>query len=381
MHKNVVQLIGKTPLVRLKKIESYFDVKNKLYAKLELFNPGGSVKDRIAKYMIWEAKREKKIVKGSVIIEPTSGNTGVGLAIIAAYEDLLAVFIMLNKMSIEKELLLKALGAFVIRTPTNVTPDAPNSHYKVAEAVKNLIWRRKRYVSREELERIVEYVQNLINENKINELKAIAEEKIEATPYAYIPNQYFNKYNPIAHYKTTAREIWEQTKGRVDYLFAGIGTGGTITGIGHYLKEKRKDIKIIGIDPNGSIFSLLKSGISLEEAQKKCHPYYVEGIGEDMLPGTVDLSVIDEIINVSDQEAFSMTRFVARKEGILVGGSSGAALYGTIKYLKKKKIEKKNCVIIFPDTGRNYLTKIFNDKWLIENGFNVNDEKVLEELR
>lgn len=381
IYDDIVQTIGETPLVRLKKIEKYFNVKNELYAKVEFFNPGGSIKDRIGKYMIEGAKKEGKIVEGGVIIEPTSGNTGLGLALVAADEGYLTVFTMPDKMSLEKEFLLKALGAFVIRTPTAVASSDPNSYYKVAEAVRNLIWKKKRPVTREELKEIVEYVQKLVKEEKIDELRAILDEGVEETPYAYIPNQYFNKYNPLAHYESTAREIWKQTKGSINYLFAGIGTGGTITGIGRYIKEKRRDVKIIGVDPVGSIYNLVKNGMSLEEAVKKAHPYLVEGIGEDILPKTVDLNLVDDIVVVNDQEAFAMTRFLARKEGILVGGSSGAALYGTIKYLKENGVKGKRVVIIFPDTGRNYLTKIFNDKWLLENGFETDDEKVLEGLR
>ena len=296
----------------------------------------------------------------------------MGLALVAADEGYLTVFTIPDKMSLEKEFLLKALGAFVIRTPTAVAPSNPNSYYKVAEAVRNLIWKKKRPVTREELKEIVEYVQKLVKEEKIDELRAILDEGVEETPYAYIPNQYFNKYNPLAHYESTAREIWKQTKGSINYLFAGIG---------RYIKEKRRDVKIIGVDPVGSIYNLVKKGMSLEEAVKKAHPYLVEGIGEDILPETVDLNLVDDIVVVNDQEAFAMTRFLARKEGILVGGSSGVALYGTIKYLKENGVKGKRVVIIFPDTGRNYLTKIFNDKWLLENGFETDDEKVLEGLR
>ncbi|WP_245610380.1 PLP-dependent cysteine synthase family protein [Thermococcus celericrescens] len=380
-YDDIVQTIGNTPLVRLRKIERYFNLKNELYAKVEFFNPGGSIKDRIGKYMIEGAKRDGKIVEGGVIVEPTSGNTGVGLALVAADEGYMTVFTMPDKMSTEKELLLKALGAFVIRTPTAVSPSDPNSYYRVAEAVRNLIWRKGRAITRGELREIVEYVQRLVDEERLDELRAILDEEVEETPYAYIPNQYFNKYNPLAHYETTAREVGEQTNGEVDYLFAGIGTGGTITGIGRYLKERKKGVKIIGVDPVGSIYNLVKKGISLEEALKKAHPYLVEGIGEDLLPETVDLSLVDDMVVVNDQEAFSMTRFLARKEGILAGGSSGAALYGTIKYLKEMGIEGKKAVVIFPDTGRNYLTKVFNDEWMLKNGFEVDDERVLEVLR
>ncbi len=379
-HRNILSLIGNTPIVKLEKIMKCFKLLNQLYAKLEFYNPGGSVKDRIALYMIKGAKSEGLITEGAVIIEPTSGNTGIGLALVSCVEGYLSVFVMPRKMSTEKELLLKALGAFVIRTPTEASAESPLSYYRVAEIIRNIIWSFKRKISRNELKRIVEHVQKLVDEERINELRKYLEMDVEPTPYAYIPNQYFNKYNPLAHYETTAREIWEQTNGEIDYIFAGIGTGGTITGIARYLKEKNPDIKIIGVDPVGSIYHILKKGVPLEEARKYAHPYKVEGIGEDILPETVDLNLIDDIVVVDDQQAFAMTRFLARTEGILAGGSSGAALYGTVKYLKENNIAGKKVLVIFPDTGRNYLSKIFNDEWMRSNGFETDDLKVLGEL-
>ena len=379
VYENILELIGNTPLVKLNKVMDFFKLKCEVYAKLEFFNPGGSVKDRIGYYMIVKAKEEGKIVKGGVIIEPTSGNTGVGLALVSCVEGFLNVFTMPTKMSEEKELLLKSLGGFVIRTPTEVSPDDPLSYYKVAEAVRNLIWKKGRAVTREELNEIINYVQELVKAKDREKLNDILKENVNPNPYAYIPNQYFNKYNPLAHYETTAREIWEQTNGELDYLFAGIGTGGTITGIARYLKGK-KDVKIIGIDPIGSIYNLVKKGVPVEEAKKRAHSYKVEGIGEDLLPDTVDLDLIDEIVVVGDQESFSMARLVARVEGILAGGSSGSALYGAIKYIKERGLVGKKVVVIFPDTGRNYLTKFYNDEWMLKNGFKVDDVSVLGDL-
>ena len=380
VYDSILGAIGWTPLVRLDRLSKFFNLESTLYAKLELLNPGGSVKDRIAAYMLEGGEREGKIVQGGVVIEPTSGNTGIGLTLAANVKGYLVVLVMPRKMSLEKELLLRSLGALVVRTPTEAPPDSPLSYYKVAEAIRDIVWSKKGPVSRSELEDIVRYIQRLVDEGRTDKLEEILNAKVEETPYAFIPNQYFNPYNPIAHYETTAREIWLQTNGRIDYFFAGIGTGGTITGVGRYLKERRK-VKVIGVDPEGSIFHLLKRGVELEEAKKMVHPYMVEGIGEDLIPGTVDLDVIDDIVVVNDQEAFSMARLLARLEGILAGGSSGAALYAAIKYLKQAGVKGRTAVVILPDTGRNYLSKIFNDEWMRENGFEIDDEKVLEALR
>ncbi|SHH23382.1 PLP-dependent cysteine synthase family protein [Thermosipho atlanticus] len=380
VYDSITNIIGKTPIIRLNKIENYFNVNNEIYIKAEFLNPGGSIKDRIGKFILEKAKNEGKITEGTVIIEPTSGNTGVGLALTAINKGYKMVFTMPTKVSLEKEILLKALGAFIIRAPTEVAPDAPNSYYKVAEVVKILITKKQRFLNDEELSEIVSFVQSLVNEEKLDELQNILNEKIEDSIYAYIPNQYNNKYNPITHYETTAQELWEQFNGEIDYVFAGIGTGGTITGIAMYLK-KVSNTKIIGIDPIGSIYNLVKHGMSVKEAVKHARTYLVEGIGEDIIPATVNLDLIDDIVVVNDQESFSMTRFLAKKEGILAGGSSGSVLFGTLKYLKEKNIRNKKVVLIFPDTGRNYLTKVYDDEWLLKHNLEIDDKKILEVLK
>ncbi len=379
-YSNILEAIGRTPVVRLDRIAGFFGLENELYAKLELMNPGGSVKDRIALYMVEAAEREGLIRRGAVLVEPTSGNTGIGLALVGNLKGYKVVLVMPRKMSVEKELLLKALGAMVVRTPTEAPPDSPLSYYRVSEAIRNLVWSRGGPVTQGELREIVERVQGMVDRGDEEALRELVEAEVEPTPYAYIPNQYFNMYNPLAHYETTAREIWEQMGGRIDYLFAGIGTGGTITGIARFLKE-RSNARIVGVDPEGSIYHLVKSGISVEEAKKAARPYRVEGIGEDILPATVDLGLVDDVVVVGDQEAFSMARLLARLEGILAGGSSGAALYGAICYLKERGVRGARVVVILPDTGRNYLTKIFSDEWMRENGFETDDEKVLEVLK
>ncbi|NUU99863.1 cystathionine beta-synthase [Marinitoga sp. 1154] len=379
LFENVLGLIGNTPSMRLKAIESYFNIENKLYAKIEYFNPGGSIKDRMGVYMLQKAREENMINSDTIIIEPTSGNTGVGLALYAIKYGNKLIFTMPSKVSLEKEYLLKAYGAFVVRTPTNVKPDDPNSYYSVSEVIKKLIWKKNKKIDILEIKNIVEYVQQLVNNNDLDKLKEILKEDIKPNIYAYSPNQYENKYNPESHYIITAKELWEQFDGKLDYIFAGVGTGGTITGISKYFKE-RSNTKIIGIDTVGSIYKLVKDGMDIKKALEHAHTYLVEGIGEDLIPETVDLDSIDDMVVVGDQESFSMTRFIAKKEGILVGGSSGAALFGTIKYIKDNNIKGKKIVIIFPDSGRSYLTKIFNDDWLIKNNIKINDEKILEVL-
>ncbi|QTA37681.1 pyridoxal-phosphate dependent enzyme [Thermosipho ferrireducens] len=379
IYDNVVEIIGKTPIIRLKKIEEYFKVENEIYVKAEFLNPGGSIKDRIGKYILENAEVEGKIDKGSVIIEPTSGNTGVGLALYAISKGYKTVFTMPSKVSLEKELLLKALGAFIVRTPTDIKPEAPNSYYKVAEVIRNLIIKKQKFLNDNELSEIVSYVQQLVRENKLDKLQNILNEKVENALFAYIPNQYSNKYNPLTHYEFTAREVWEQFNGKIDYVFAGVGTGGTITGMSMYLKEVGT-VKVVGIDPVGSIYNLVKNGMKIEEALKQAHTYLVEGIGEDIIPATVNLDLVDDIVVVNDQQSFSMTRFLAKAEGILAGGSSGSVLFGALKYLKEKNVKGKKVVLIFPDTGRNYLTKVYNDEWLLKHNLEIDDEKILEVL-
>jgi len=378
--KDISEAIGDTPIVKLSNLIDFFDLESDLYAKVEYLNPGGSIKDRIGVFMVNGAKKDGKIKKGGVIIEPTSGNTGVGIAIASSLSGYKTVFTMPSKMSKEKELLLKAHGGNVIRTPTDVSPEEPNSYYSVAKVVRNLIWEKEKIIDNQELEKIIEFVKKLVNEDRIDELKKILNKNVSASKNAHLPNQYENEYNPLAHRKTTGPEILGQIGNDLDYFFSGLGTGGTISGIGNYLKENI-DVKIIGVDPEGSIISLVKDGMDEEEAKKKAETYLTEGIGEDLIPDTLDLDVIDEIVKTDDQSSFSMTRFLAREEGIMAGGSSGSALVGAIKYLKRNDISDKNALVILPDTGRNYLTRLYDDDWMKEKGLETNDEKILEELK
>jgi cystathionine beta-synthase len=312
---NVLELIGNTPLVKLNSISK--GLKPLLLAKLEFMNPGGSVKDRIGITMVEEAEKSGLLKPGGTIVEPTSGNTGVGLAMAAALKGYKCVFVMPDKMSDEKIRLLRAYGAEVIITPTNVAPESPESYYSVSSRLAKEI------------------------------------------PGGYKPDQYQNMSNPEAHYLTTGPEIWEQTEGKVDVFVCGMGTGGTISGVARYLKEKNPDVKIIGVDPEGSLY-----------AGDVAKPYKIEGIGEDFIPGTINLDIIDEMVVVGDKESFIMTRRLAREEGLLVGGSCGSAVVGACKYITKHDLgEDKTVVVLLPDSGRSYLSKIFSDNWMKENGF------------
>lgn len=312
-YDNILQLIGNTPLVKMPRLAR--GLKPMVLAKLEMLNPGGSVKDRIGIRMIEEAERRGLLRKGGTIVEPTSGNTGVGLAIAAAIKGYKAVFVMPDKMSAEKIALLKAYGAEVVITPTAVPRESPESYYSVAERLSREI------------------------------------------PGGYQPNQYFNQANPQTHYETTGPEIWRQTAGKIDYFVAGVGTGGTISGTAKYLKEQNPKIRIVGVDPEGSLYT-----------GDKVRPYKIEGVGEDFIPGTVDLSLIDEWVTVSDRDAFLMTRRAVREEGLLVGGSCGMALVGAFEVAKQLD-EDKLMVVLLPDSGRNYLSKIYNDAWMRDQGF------------
>ena len=312
-------MIGNTPLVRLNKIAK--NVKPIMLLKLESLNPGGSVKDRIGIAMIETAEKQGFVKPGGTIIEPTSGNTGMGLAMAASVKGYKMIFTMPDKMSEEKRSLLRAFGAEVVVTPTNVPPDSPQHYIRVAERL-----------ARE-------------------------------TPNSFMPNQYVNKMNPLAHYQTTGPEIYRQTDGELDMLVCGVGTGGTITGTGRYLKERKRKIRIVGVDPEGSIFYQRFQG-----KKEEAHPYFVEGIGEDFMPGTFDMSLVDEFVRVSDRDAFHMARRLAREESILVGGSGGAAVVGALK-MAEGLMEKQVVVTLLPDTGRNYLSKLFSDKWMSEKGF------------
>lgn len=288
-------------------------------------NPGGSVKDRIGFMMIAEAERSGALKPGGTVVEATSGNTGVGLAIACAIKGYKAVFVMPDKMSQEKIQLLRAFGARVVITPTAVDPDDPRSYYSVANRI------------------------------------------VSETPNAILANQYHNPENPRSHYLTTGPEIWEQTSGKVTDVVAGMGTGGTITGIGRFLKEKNPAINMVGVDPTGSI--LLETWqLGRVPEDIKASTYKVEGIGEDFLPSTLDLEVVDHVIRVTDKESFLWTRRLVKEEGIFCGGSSGAAVAGAVRYARDLPAERL-VVVILPDSGSRYLSKVFDDKWMRENGF------------
>lgn len=322
IYNNIMETIGETPLVRLNAIAAGLPCT--VLVKVEFFNPGGSVKDRIGPAIIEDAERNGRLQPGGTIIESTSGNTGVGLAITAAIKGYRTIFVMPDKMSQEKIMLLRAFGARVVVTPTAVEPDDPRSYYSVAERL------------------------------------------VQETPNAILANQYHNPVNPQAHYDMTGPEIWRQTAGKITHFVAGMGTGGTISGVGKYLKEQNPHVKIVGVDPIGSIlYELHRSG-----KEVKADSYKVEGIGEDFLPSTTDLSVIDEVVQVNDRESFLMTRRLVREEGIFAGGSCGAAVAGALKYARDHNLQEDDVmVIILPDSGSRYLSKLFNDDWMRENGF------------
>lgn len=319
-YEEITDLVGNTPLVRLKRITR--GIRPLVLAKLEFLNPGGSVKDRMAFYMLEQAEKEGRLRAGGTIVEATSGNTGVGIAIYAAARGYKAIFTIPDKMSQEKINLLKAFGAEVVVTPTAVPPDSPESYYEVAKKIHS------------------------------------------QTPNSVMLEQYFNQRNPEAHYRTTGPEIWEQTKGKLDYVVIGIGTGGTMSGTAKYLKEKNPEIKAIGVDPIGSVFH---DYFKTKELIKP-HPYLVEGIGEDMLCPTLHFDVMDDVIQVTDQDCFLMTRRLAREEGIFAGGSSGGAVSAALKVAQKLN-EDKIVVVILPDSGTRYLSKVYNDQWMKEQGF------------
>ncbi len=321
VHKTILEVIGNTPLVRLNKVSQ--GLKPTILAKLENLNPGGSVKDRIGVAMVEQAEKKGLLRPGGTIIEPTSGNTGVGLAMVASVKGYKMIFVMPDKMSDEKRSILRAYGAKVVVTPTNVPPESPEHYTKVAEKLA------------------------------------------QETPHSYMPNQYENRANPDAHYQTTGPEIWRQTEGKVDVFVCSMGTGGTITGTGRFLKEKKKSLKVVGADPEGSIFYQRFHGQKVDP-----HQYKVEGIGEDFMPGTLDMSIVDDVIQVSDTDSFRMSRRLAQEEGIMVGGSGGTAVQAAMRVAERLD-ERKTIVTLLPDTGRNYLSKLFSDKWMREQGFPV----------
>ncbi|MFG2053541.1 cystathionine beta-synthase [Micromonospora sp. NPDC048930] len=313
-YDNVVELIGNTPLVRLRNVTE--GIQATVLAKVEYVNPGGSVKDRIALRMVEDAERAGILKPGGTIVEPTSGNTGVGLALVAQLKGYKCVFVCPDKVSQDKQDVLRAYGAEVVVCPTAVAPEDPRSYYNVSDRLAREI------------------------------------------PGAWKPNQYSNPANPRSHYETTGPEIWKQTEGRITHFVAGVGTGGTISGIGRYLKEASEGrVKVVGADPEGSVYS---GGTG--------RPYLVEGVGEDFWPETYDRNIADEIVEVSDKESFEMTRRLAREEGLLVGGSCGMAVVGALEVARKAGPDDV-VVVLLPDGGRGYLSKIFNDKWMARYGF------------
>jgi len=320
VHDNILSVVGDTPIVRLGTLGAGLEAN--VMAKLEMLNPGGSVKDRIALQIIADAEARGELKPGATIVEGTSGNTGAGLAMVAAIKGYRTAFVMPDKQSEEKRAALRAYGARVVITPTAVEPDDPRSYYSVSTRMGN-------------------------------------------EPGAYFANQYHNPSNPNAHYEMTGPEIWEQLDGEIDVFVAGLGTGGTISGIGKFLKEKNPDVRIVGVDPVGSLFyDYFHTGQMTEP-----YTYLVEGIGEDFMPTTIDFEYIDDVVRVNDAECFEVTRRVVREEGIFCGGSSGAAVAGALKWVRNHDAEGLNVLVLLPDSGSRYLSKLFNDKWMEENGF------------
>ena len=317
---NILEAVGNTPIVRLNRVATH--VKSPIFVKCEYMNPGGSVKDRPAIQIVKDYEDQGVLKPGGTIVEATSGNTGMGLALAAAIKGYKCVFVMPDKMSNEKVLALRAFGARVVMTPTDVLPEDPRSYYNVARRLATEI------------------------------------------PGAVLANQYYNPSNPKAHELSTGPEIWEQTGGEVDAMVICMGTGGTISGIGKYLKERKPGVKIIGIDPIGSVFyDYVRTGKLVP-----AHSYKVEGFGEDFLPGTMDFSVVDDVVRVTDKESFITTRRLVREEGLYAGGSSGSAVAGAVKWAERQ-LEPLNVLILLPDGASRYLSKVFDDTWMKENGF------------
>ncbi|CAN5549041.1 cystathionine beta-synthase [soil metagenome] len=313
VYDSLLGLVGNTPLLRLANVGHGLECE--LTGKLEMLNPGGSVKDRIGIKMIEAAERAGKLQPGGTIVEPTSGNTGAGLAIAAATRGYRCIFTMPDKMSQEKISLLRAYGAEVVIAPTAVPPESPESYYRVADRLA------------------------------------------EEIPGAFQPNQYFNEANPETHYSSTGPEIWRQTEGRVTHFVAGVGTGGTITGTGRFLKEQNPGVVVVGADPEGSLYT-----------GGEARPYLVEGIGEDFIPETFDPDMVDRWVTVSDRDSFLTARRVTREEGLLVGGSCGTAVYAALEVAAELGPDDV-VVVILPDSGRGYLSKVYNDSWMLEHGY------------
>ena len=318
--KNILEAIGHTPLVKLQRLDA--DVAADVYVKCEYMNPGGSMKDRMTLHLVNQAEARGELKPGGTVIEATSGNTGAGLAMIAAVRGYHCIFVMPDKMSAEKMASLRAWGARVVVCPTAVEPEDPRSYYSVA--------------------------------------KRLAAE----TRNCFYANQYHNQDNPAGHYRSTGPEIWEDTGGDIDVFVAGMGTGGTMAGVGRYLKERKPQVKLVGVDPVGSLYYDYVKSARLT----KPFTYKVEGIGEDFLPSTFDPKLLDDIVRVDDKECFLTARDLVRLEGLYAGGSSGAALAGALKYARETDL-KQNIVVLLPDGAAKYLSKVFNDEWLRENGF------------
>jgi len=315
-YPSVLELVGRTPIVQLRKVGR--EVEPRLLAKLEYMNPGGSLKDRIGLGLIEAAEREGKLRPGGTIVEPTSGNTGVGLAIAAALKGYRCIFVMPDKMSQEKISLLRAYGAQVVICPTAVEPTSPESYYSVSDRLA------------------------------------------EEIPGGYKPDQYSNMANPDAHYRVTGPEIWEQTEGELDAIVISVGTGGTISGAGRFLKERNPDLVVVGADPEGSVFTA-RDGDDV-------HPYLVEGIGKDTWPKTMDPDVVDEWVRVSDRDSFLTARRLATEEGILAGGSGGTSVHAMLEVAKRFG-RGATILTMIPDSGRSYLSKFYDDNWMLQYGF------------